>query len=270
MSGPARTAVIAGAGQLPLAVAAALEAPVFVTFAGSGAAPCPPHAQPLAARFERLGALFEALHAAGVSRVVPAGAMQRPVLDPARLDAVTADFLPQFQAAMAAGDDALLRAVVALFEGAGFTVAGPAEIAPDLLAAPADAIGPAPDAAQMADIARAEAVLAALSPLDVGQAAVAEAGLVLGIETLQGTDALLDFVAATPAGLRRGRGVLVKRAKAGQDLRVDMPTIGPRSLEGAARAGLAGVAVRAGEVLLLDRAQLAHVAARHDLFLAVL
>ena len=97
-------------------------------------------------------------------------------------------------------------------------------------------------------------ILLALSPLDVGQGAVVAGGLCLGIETLQGTDALLRFVAETPEHLQRGAGgVLVKAPKRGQDLRVDMPAVGPDTVRNAARAGLDGIVVSAGKVVLIDR-----------------
>jgi DUF1009 family protein len=125
-------------------------------------------------------------------------------------------------------------------------VVGAHALRPDLVAeAGCLAGGPLPG-----DVARARAVLDALGPLDVGQAAVAARGQVLGIETLQGTDAMLDFVARTAPG---SGGVLVKRPKPGQDLRFDMPAIGPDTVRHAAAAGLAGIEIAAGRVLLLDR-----------------
>ena len=106
-----------------------------------------------------------------------------------------------------------------------------------------------PGNAVTAPTARARAVLAALGPLDVGQAAVAAGGQIIGIETLQGTDAVLRFVADSAPG---SGGVLVKRAKPGQDLRVDMPAIGPDTVALCAKAGLSGIELQAGHVLMLD------------------
>ena len=112
------------------------------------------------------------------------------------------------------------------------------------------------------------AILGALAPVDVGQGCVVAGGLCLGIETLQGTDALLRFVAATPEALRGDRrGVLVKRPKDGQDLRVDMPAIGPATVQAAAEAGLEGIAIEAGRVLLIDRPALVEACEATGLFL---
>ncbi len=262
-------AIIAGSGALPLALARAAPGAAYVTFAGVEAS-VPPGMRPVAARFERLGAMFAALRAHGIRDVAFAGAMHRPEFDTDDLDSLTAELLPGLAAAMGQGDDALLRHVIAMFEDQGFRVRGPAEVAPGLVFGPDEAIGRAPDAAAQADAARGLDILAALGPQDVGQAVVVEAGLCLGIETLQGTDALLRFVADTPAHLRRGGGVLVKAPKPGQDRRIDLPTIGPATVEGVARAGLAGLFVEAGGVLVLEREAVARQVHAHGLFLVAL
>ena len=118
------------------------------------------------------------------------------------------------------------------------------------------------------DAERGSRILAALGPMDVGQAAVVAAGQVLGVETVQGTDAMLRFVAETAPGSRHGTGgVLVKMPKPGQDLRFDMPAIGPATVKAAAKAGLAGIFIESGKVLLLDRAKILHAAAEANLFI---
>ncbi|WP_375173186.1 LpxI family protein [Pseudooceanicola sp.] len=264
MSG--RLAIIAGGGGLPAALAAADPGACCIAF--EGAEVTLPEDRVSRHRMERLGDLFAALRAEGVSRVVMAGAMSRPAFDPAALDVTTTGLLPHLMAAMQQGDDHLLRYVIRMFEEEGFAVVGVTDILPDLIAAPGLLAGEDPTAIARKDIARGRAILEALSPHDVGQGCVVAGGLCLGIETLQGTDALLRFVGETPAHLRReGGGVLIKRPKTGQDLRVDMPTIGPDTLRAAARAGLDGIAIAAGGVLLLDRAEILSLCRDHGLFL---
>jgi len=260
-----RTAIIAGAGRLPAAVAATLQAPLVCALEGFA-----PEALPvdMAFRVERLMPFLRALEDAGVTRVVFAGAVSRPRLDPSLFDMATAQMVPRLLAAMQGGDDATLRAVIAIFEEAGFTVAGVADVAPDLLPGPGVLAG-APSAADQADAARAAAIVAALGAVDVGQGAVVAQGLCLAVETLPGTDAMLDFVAATarrpdPAG---ARGVMFKAAKPGQDRRIDLPTLGLQTLARAHAAGLAGVAFQAGDVIVLDRAAMLAEAERLGLFL---
>lgn len=239
-------AIIAGAGVLPGLLLQAGPAHV-VRLAGVDSAPL--DAPDIPAEFERLGQLFEDLHDAGVTEVAFAGALSRPAFDPSRMDAKTMALMPRLAAAMGQGDDTLLREIAAIFEAEGFTVVGALDLCPDLAAKPGPISG-TPTEAQEADAARARAVLSALGPLDVGQAAVAARGQVIGIETLQGTDAMLRFVAASLPG---SGGVLVKRPKPGQDLRMDTPVIGPATVMKAAEAGLSGVEIAAGSVLILDR-----------------
>jgi len=252
-----RLAIIAGSGALPALVAERNPA-VIVRLAG---VPCEATGEAMIdARLEHLGQLFADLRDAGVGDLCLAGAMRRASFDTSQLDPQTQALLPRIMAAQGRGDDALLREVVAIFESEGFTIRGAHELRPDLLA-PATTGGSDP---QRADAARARSVLAALGPLDVGQAAVAAKGQLLGIETLQGTDALLRFVAETVPG---SGGVLVKRAKPGQDLRVDMPAIGPDTVALAAEAGLSGIELQAGHVLLLDPAAVDAAVKAHGLSL---
>lgn len=206
--------------------------------------------------YERFGEMFAALRDAGVTELVFAGGLARPDLDPANFDAKMRQLAPGFLAAMQGGDDGLLRAVIAAFEAEGFTVRGAHELLPDLTAAPGRLAGPKPTETDLQDAARARAILTALGPLDIGQGAVVAGGQALGVETVQGTDAMLRFVAETPPRLRRrGRGVLVKAPKPGQDLRIDMPAIGPATIDAASGAGLAGIVIDAHRVLLIDRAE---------------
>lgn len=239
-------AIVAGSGVLPGLLLAAGAAHV-VRLAGVESAAL--DAPDIPAEFERLGQLFDDLRAAGVSELAFAGGLSRPELDPSRMDPRTAALLPRLGAAMGQGDDTLLREIAAIFEDEGFCVLGALDLRPDLAAA-AGAISGTPSEAQEADAARARAVLAALGPLDVGQAAVAARGQMIGIETLQGTDAMLRCVGAS---LPDSGGVLVKRPKPGQDLRMDTPAIGPATVMKAAEAGLSGIEIAAGSVLVLDR-----------------
>jgi DUF1009 family protein len=245
-----KLAVIAGGGRLPALLLEATGA-VMVRLAH---APTDCTAdQVIHARVERLGDMFDALRAAGVNEVVMAGHMKRPELDPAAFDPFMQAAAPGLMAAFQGGDDALLRHILGLFEDQGFTIRGAAEVLPDLVLS--DGMHNAqPSLLMRQDAARGRAVLAALAPADVGQACVVAGGLVMGIETIQGTAAMLGFVAQTRTGLAPAQGgVLVKRSKPGQDLRVDMPAIGVDTVLQAQRAGLTGICLEAGHVMVLDQ-----------------
>ena len=161
----------------------------------------------------------------------------------------------------------MLSRVVRFFEAKGIAVRGAHEVAPGLLVLGGPAGALSLDRQGLADAELGFAVRAALGALDAGQAVVTEGGRVLAIEGAEGTDAMLRRVADL-RGARAGAapsGVLAKGPKPGQELRVDMPTIGPRTVEGAAAAGLAGVAVEAGAVLLLDRTEAVKAADTHGI-----
>lgn len=261
------TAIIAGAGALPAAVAAAVPGAVVAAldgFAPEGVVP------DITFRVERLVPFLDALAARGVGRVVMAGAVRRPRLDPALFDPATAQLLPRLLPALQAGDDATLRAVVALFEEAGFAVAGVDEVAPALVPG-AGVIEGAPGPRDEADAARAAAIVAALGAVDVGQGAVVAQGLCLAVEALPGTDAMLRGVAALDPRLRpdpaRGRGLLWKAPKPGQERRVDLPALGPATVRAVAAAGLGGIAWEAGGVICLDLPRMRDEARAAGLFL---
>lgn len=246
-----RLAILACGGALPVRLAEAYPEAMQITLRG-----IPSDLAATAQDFplERIGALFTAMKAEGVTRMVFAGTLARPALNPAQFDAAMMRIAPRLMMALPQGDDALLRFVIGIFEEEGFDVVGAHELLPDLVAEAGLAAGAAPSGADLADADRAADILSGISPLDIGQGCVVAGGQCLGIETVQGTDALLRFVADTPAPLRRGcKGVYVKAAKRAQDLRVDMPTIGPDTIRGVAAAGLAGLVIEAGKTAVMDR-----------------
>ncbi|MGB3278982.1 MAG: UDP-2,3-diacylglucosamine diphosphatase LpxI [Pseudorhodobacter sp.] len=261
-----RTALIAGAGALPATLAAHLPKPPLVAalegYRPAGLTP------DISFRIERLVPFLNHLVAQGVTRVCFAGAVQRPSLDPSLFDPLTAQMVPRLLAAMQAGDDATLREVLKIFEEFDLEILGAADLAPDL-APPAGLLTGTTTAQDSKDAVRAAQITQALGAVDVGQGAVVQAGLCLGVETLTGTDAMLAGVAQIPGHLRpkSTKGLFYKAPKPGQDLRIDLPTIGPQTLEMVAKAGLGGIAFQAGGTLMLDRAEMITRAQSLGLFL---
>lgn len=259
--------IVAGGGELPLRIieaCRAVERSFFVVAVEGAADPAAiadvPHA------WVRLGAAGEALRLLReqcVEEIVFAGSIKRPSLLSLRPDWRAAKFFARV-GYRALGDDGLLTAVIREFEGEGFRVIG----ADDLLGSALATAGPlgrhVPDGQAEDDITLGFRVVRALGALDIGQAAVVQQGLVLGVEAIEGTDALI----ARCAGLRREGpgGVLVKAQKPGQERRADLPTIGRRTVEAAAAAGLRGIAVEAGASLVVDRAAVAAAADGAGLF----
>lgn len=252
--------IIAGGGAMPFAIASSLQTrgvrPVIFALKGF----CDPVQ---AARYDhhwipigKFGALLRLMRTAQCRDLVFIGTLVRPAISEIRLDWGTLRIMSQLFRAFRGGDDHLLTSVSRLFEHEGFRLLGVKDVAPDLLM-PAGAITrAAPDVDAAADIARGRDVLRALSPFDIGQATVVIDGHVVGIEDIGGTDALLERVATLRATGRirakAGRGVLVKAPKSSQDLRFDLPTTGPRTVEGAIVAGLAGIAIVAGNTIVAE------------------
>jgi DUF1009 family protein len=265
-------AVIAGGGLLPVTLAeAAMAQGRAVHILGIRG-----EADPKIARFPHtwlkwgeVGKLFSTLEDHGCRDLVIIGAVTRPDLANVRFDFGAIRNLPFLLSLGVGGDDHVLSSVVRFLEGKGYRVYGAGEVAPELLAGEGPLGAKAPSQEDLADIATGFRVVAALGRLDVGQAAVVVRGRVLAVEAAEGTDAMIARCAELrKGGRRRGpTGVLVKAPKPGQEERVDLPTIGPDTVERAAEAGLAGIAVTAGRVLIADRAATLGAADAHGLFL---
>lgn len=259
-----RLALIAGQGGLPAALAASLpEKPLVCALDGFTPANL---AVDQVFRVERLALFLRLLEDQGITQVIFAGAVQRPRLDPSLFDPQTAQMVPRLLSAMQAGDDATLRAVIAIFEEAGFEVTGVEAIAPKLLPQAAVLAGEITPQHE-SDANRAAQITQALGAVDVGQGCVVANGLCLAVEALPGTDAMLKGLGAIPASLRPKGGLFYKAAKPGQDRRIDLPTMGTETLRLVAEAGLSGVAFEAGSVICLDLPAMTAFAQAHGLLL---
>ena len=272
MSSP--VAVIAGGGMLPFAVADSLMTRGItpIVFALRGI--CDPVQT---ARFRhhwisvgQIGRLMALLRAEKCRDLIFIGAMVRPALTEIRLDWGTLRVMKTVLASFRGGDDHLLSGIGRILEHDGFRMVGIRDAAPDLLMPLGALTRQVPDSVATADITMGQQVLQALSPFDIGQAVVVIDNHVVGVEGVEGTDGLLARIAQLRIDGRirakAGRGVLVKAPKSGQDLRYDLPTLGPRTAEGVAAAGLAGIATVAGHTLLAEPQELVSAADAAGLF----
>lgn len=274
MSAWRKLGIIAGGGDLPIALAEHLASSKQSYFVAriSPYADTALEAHPgVTLGMGAMGARMAAMREAGVDAVVLIGQVPRPDVSKLELDAGAMAMLPAIIAALPQGDDALLRAVLAEHERAGFQVIGAEAAMADLLAAPGAWGAHAPSDKQRVDISQGAKVAAAMGTYDIGQGAVVCDGIVLAVEAQEGTDAMLARVSTLSPTVRGSpdvrRGVLVKRPKPIQERRVDLPTIGMRTVQGAAAAGLAGVAVEAGAALVVRREEIVREADRLGLYL---
>jgi UDP-2,3-diacylglucosamine hydrolase len=266
--------VIAGGGAMPFAVAEQLAARGIspVLFALKGA--CDPvRAEKFRHHWISVGQVGRAtrlFREEGCRDLIFIGSLVRPALSEIRLDLGTLRVLPLVMTAFRGGDNHLLSGVGRILETQGFRMVGIKDVAPDLLMPEGSIARATPSASAIADIAKGREVLGALGPFDIGQAAIVIDGHVVAVEDIEGTDGLLARVArlreAGRIRAKSARGVLVKAPKRGQDLRYDLPTIGARTVEGAANAQLAGIAVIAGNTIAADAQAMIEAADKAGLF----
>lgn len=270
-------ALITGAGDLPAAVAAARPTPPLVAtmhgFHPNGLTADPD----LIWRVERLATLCERLRAKGVTEVCICGAVQRPEVDERLLDEINR---PQFERMRDAmrdkGDDGALRAFMSIFEDAGLTVRAAHDVAPSLLPEPGVLSQCQPPSSAEPDAQKGDVVSVEQGMSDLGQSCVIREGRVVAREDRRGTDAMLadlslsledgnvlgpardgiedlvgvasDWLTGKPADRE---GMFYKAPKPGQDRRADLPVVGPDTVDAVAQAGLAGLTIAAGGVMVL-------------------
>ena len=259
-------ALIAGRGRLPVLIA---EAAKVVT--------CVPHGVEAAVpgthvpfRLETAASTLEALRERGVTRLCLAGGIDRPILDPSLVEPASAPLIESLARVMTEGDGTALGVLLAWLEGQGFEIVAPQEIRPDLMPEPGVLSGTV-GRRDEADAARAAEILRGTGTLDIGQGCVVAQGLCLAVEAHPGTDHMLAALRGDLNGRRpdpaKGRGLVLKAPKPGQDRRVDLPTIGVTTVEGAAAAGLGGIVFAAEGVLVPDLPEVVACAERLGLFL---
>ena len=274
--------MIAGGGALPLRAAAAARArgeALYVIRLAGAADPALEAWPGEDCAMGEAGRILRLLKENDCDAVVFAGVVKRPDFKSLKVDWRGAALLPKVLAAAARGDGALLSVLVETVEAEGMFVIGAEEVVSEVVAETGPMGAYAPDKEDLGDLGKAARIIAALGPFDVGQAAVVAAGHALAVEAAEGTDAMLDRCAALRAASQGGGGrpgeaaaetarcgVLMKRPKPGQELRIDLPVIGPETIRRAQAAGLRGVAVEAGVAIVIDRDEVVRLADEAGLF----
>ena len=267
-------AIVCGAGNMPYRVADAVigrgRRVVLLALVG--------WADPLQveryrhhwARLGQLGRLSRIARQEGCRDVVFIGALTRPAITQLRFDLATLLVLPRIIKAFAGGDDHMLKRISRIVEDRGFRLLGAHEVAPEILV-PAGQLGRhAPTERDRTDIAVGQALLAVNGPFDIGQAVVVAGNRVIAVEAAEGTDRMLARIAQLRSEgalkLPAKSGVLVKSPKPSQDRRFDLPSVGARTIEAAAAASLAGIAVEARGAVTADLSEMVRQADVAGLF----
>lgn len=221
--------------------------------------------------WEQYGKFSKYLKQHNINQVMFAGSMTRPKLQPFKMDIGGLMVLPQVMAFMLGGDNSLLSGLIKLFDKQNIEVIGAHEAAPDLLSTEGLITGKKPSSQAMKNIRVGYNACKVIGELDIGQAGVVVGGRVIALEGIEGTDGMLSRVADMRASGRLyetgSHGVLVKTMKPGQDMRADLPTIGPDTFEMLKKAGLKGVAIEAGHSLILAKQETFIAAKNADTFI---
>ena len=270
-----RLAIVAGGGDLPRRVAEQARKtgrnPFVVGLKGFAEASLLEEYSGPELSVGELGRLIQLMKKEGCEEMVFAGWLKRPDFGSLKLDLKGVQSLPKILAAAKKGDDALLRAVMDVFAEAGFRIIGADDVLNDLLVGPGSLGRVSPLQDHWLDIRRAAEVAKISGSLEIGQGAISCAGLILAVEAQEGTDRMLARIPDLQVEIRgtpeARRGVLVKRPKPQQERRIDLPTIGVATVRGAAKAGLAGIAVEAGAALVVDRREVASAADELGIFI---
>ena len=218
-------------------------------------------------RLEKLGSVLKRLKRDGVTEICFAGGIKRPQINPLAIDFATMPYLPTVKRALASSDDGALRAAIAVLEQAGFAVRAAQEIAPDLLPPAGIPTRARPDERAQKDATRGQAIVNAMAQGDIGQACAVWRGQALALEGIYGTDWMLQSLRQRPDGGQGG--VLFKAPKPTQDRRADLPIIGPDTVEAVAEAGLTGIVLEAGGVMVLHQERVIAACDAKGLFLWV-
>lgn len=263
--------IIAGMGELPRAIIESCEATgrEFYVLAIEGVTEeetvIRAHGQYTWIRLGAIGKALDLLRKQNVQELVMAGAIHRPKLSAIRPDLKATQLLAKLGANLFTGDNKLLSNIVEFLEEEGFKIIGAEQIVQDIIT-PEGLIGSIyPDKRSQTDIEIGARIATSIGKLDVGQAVIIQNQQVLGVEAVEGTDALIKRCALLK-NEEKG-GVLVKVKKPQQEDRVDLPTIGIYTVENIAEAGLSGIALQAGASLILNRREVARRADQLGIFI---
>jgi DUF1009 family protein len=272
--GTGPVAIICGGGSFPFTVADALirqgRLPILFPLHPFADAKAVERYTHYWVRFGQLGYIVRTARKEGCRDVIFIGTVVRPAIRELRLDWMTIKLMPRIIRQFYGGDDHLISGVARIVEDQGFRLMGAHEVAPEILMPEGPLGAKRPSARDEADIARGIEVLRATGSFDIGQAVVVAGNHVLALEAAEGTDQMLERIVELKESGRirtgEGVGVLVKAPKPNQDRRFDLPSIGTRTVEGVARAGLAGLAVLAGGTIVAEPQSIVESADRAGIF----
>jgi DUF1009 family protein len=216
------------------------------------------------AKIGEVGKILKTFAKNDVKEIVMAGGIKRPSFKELIPDWQGAKMMARL-AMKSMGDNDLFLAAIEEIENHGFKVVGIEDVVPEMLFSEGNYGKIKPSNDDMNDIQRGIVVAKALGSVDVGQAVVVQEGLVLAVETIEGTDMMLER--ANSLKKKGNAPVMVKVKKPGQDTRTDLPAIGIHTIELLKKYGMKGIAVEAGAILLIERDEVIKMADEAGIFI---
>lgn len=255
MSGVERIGLIAGSGRFPIVFAQTARRRgvevVAVAHRGETAPELIHHVDAISwVQPGQLQGIIDALHAHRVTRTVMVGGIGKPRL--------FREIMPDARALAAIArvgklrDDLILRALAGELEGEGIQVVESTTYLEEIVPAAGVLSAREPSAQEWTDIRFGFQVVKAIGRFDIGQSVVVRAGTVVAVEGIEGTDATIRRAGQ----LANGEIVVVKASKPIQDLRFDLPAVGPETIRTIAEVRGNALAIEAGRTIMLDRAEM--------------
>ena len=265
---PSKIGIIAGGGRMPILLAeecARRNIEVFgVGFEDHTDSDFFELCPNITSKLGQVGTIIKAFQKRDVQDLVLIGSIKRPSFSELIPDLKATKFLAK-NGLKAQGDSGLLSALREFLEGEGFRIHGIQDFIPDLVISEGVLTKTKPNKQDRADIERGIEVLQGMAAIDIGQAVIVQDGLVLGVEAIEGTSALIERCA--PLKRKGAKGVLLKLCKPQQDVMLDLPTIGIETLKRIHEAGFGGIAAHAGKSLIVDQEELVSYANQHHLYM---
>ena len=199
----------------------------------------------------QIGKAIKTLKNESIENIVMIGRVGRPSLSALKLDFSGLKLLTKLSKLKSQGDDEVFSTIIKFFESSGFKVLGVEQVLEELMM-PEGVLGDIePDAIALNDIAIGVKAAREIGKLDIGQAVIIQRGNILGVEGAEGTDRLISR--CKELHTEGPGGILVKMKKPHQDSRVDLPSVGVKTIENAKNSGLRGIAVEAGSALIINK-----------------
>jgi len=261
-----KLAIVAGGGSLPGLLRESCQLAgreyIFLAVQGEVEKDCP-FVPDKWIQLGQWGANLDLLRKEGIKEIVFAGTVKKPNLKELRLDSRGAAFMSRLGLSWL-GANTILSTVIKELESEGFGVISPELLLNHILSKEGAYGKILPSEEDMRDIQRGIGVIQKIGELDIGQAVVIQEGIVIGVEAIEGTDEMVRRCKHLLNG--KLSGVLVKFPKPNQERRIDLPTIGVKTIEIASDAGLRGIAIEAGGALVINSKNVTRVADESGLF----